>query len=129
MAGYRRRGRRHDVGRSAAKGVRRHEIDDLTACSTLKMEDKMYITWQSIVTAGAVITAIVAIVKYYNRGLHWVDRQNAQDADIKLLKDEQTLLTYGVLACLKGLKEKGCNGPVTAAIDKIEKHLNIEAHK
>lgn len=89
----------------------------------------MYITWQSIVTAGAVITAIVAIVKYYNRGLHWVDRQNAQDADIKLLKDEQTLLTYGVLACLKGLKEQGCNGPVTAAIDKIEKHLNVEAHK
>ena len=89
----------------------------------------MYITLQSIVTAGAVITAIVAIVKYYNRGLHWVDRQNAQDADIKLLKNEQTLLTYGVLACLKGLKEQGCNGSVTVAIDKIEKHLNIEAHK
>lgn len=89
----------------------------------------MYITWQSIITAGAVIAAIVAIIKYYNRGLHWIDRQNSQDADIKALKDELTLLTYGVLASLKGLKEQGCDGPVTEAITKIEKHLNIEAHK
>ena len=38
-------------------------------------------------------------------------------------------MTYGVLACLKGLKEQGCNGPVTEAIQTIEKHLNVEAHK
>ena len=47
----------------------------------------------------------------------------------KELKAEQSLLTYGVLACLKGLKEQGCNGPVTEAIGKIEKHLNQQAHK
>jgi hypothetical protein len=45
------------------------------------------------------------------------------------MKEEMCLLTYGVLACLQGLKEQGCNGPVTAAIDKIEKHMNQEAHK
>lgn len=38
------------------------------------------------------------------------------------------LLTYAVLACLKGLKEQGCNGPVTEAIGKIEKHINQKAH-
>jgi len=42
---------------------------------------------------------------------------------------EQTLICYGVLACLKGLKEQGCNGPVTAALDKLEKHLNQAAHE
>jgi len=42
---------------------------------------------------------------------------------------EQQLLTYGVLACLKGLQEKGCNGPVTEAIHKIEKYLNAKAHE
>ena len=52
-----------------------------------------------------------------------------QDEDIKAMKEEMCLLTYGVLACLQGLKEQGCNGPVTAAIDKIEKHMNQEAHK
>ena len=30
---------------------------------------------------------------------------------------------------MKGLKEKGCNGPVTAALDKLEKHLNQAAHE
>ena len=45
------------------------------------------------------------------------------------MKAEQTLLTYGVLACLKGLKEQGCNGPVTEAIGKIEKHINVKAHQ
>ena len=28
------------------------------------------------------------------------------------------MICYGVLACLKGLKEKGCNGPVTDALNK-----------
>lgn len=44
------------------------------------------------------------------------------------MKEEQCLLTYGTLACLKGLKELGCNGAVTEAIDKMEKHLNKAAH-
>lgn len=89
----------------------------------------MYITWQTLVTAGAVIAAVLAILGYYNKALHWVDRQNHQDSDIKALKEEMTLLTYGLLACLKGLKEQGCNGPVTEAINKIDKHLNKKAHE
>ena len=47
--------------------------------------------------------------------------------DIKAMEDELCLLTYAVLACLKGLKEQGCNGPVTEAIGKIEKHINQKA--
>jgi hypothetical protein len=31
-------------------------------------------------------------------------------------------------ACLSGLKEQGCNGPVTQALDALEKHLNKQAH-
>jgi len=33
------------------------------------------------------------------------------------------------LACLKGLHEQGCNGPVTHAIEEIEEHINKQAHK
>ena len=89
----------------------------------------MYFTWQSIVSAAAVLSAIGALAAIYNRALRWVDRQNRQDRAIAELRREQTLLTFGVLACLKGLKEQGCNGPVTRAIDKIEKHLNEKAHE
>ena len=57
------------------------------------------------------------------------ERQQSQDEDIRAIKAEQGLLTYGVLACLKGLKEQGCNGPVTEAIQIIERHLNDAAHQ
>lgn len=51
------------------------------------------------------------------------------DEDFGSIQDEQTLIVYGLLACLKGLSEQGCNGPVTEAIGKIEKHLNKKAHE
>ena len=86
------------------------------------------ITWQSVITAAAVIAAVVAICSYLAKVHNWYLKQGKQDKDIAAIKEEQTLLTYGVLACLKGLKEQGCNGPVTEAINKIEKHLNQAAH-
>ena len=76
-----------------------------------------------IFSAGAVVFgAVFALCR-------WVIRQNKQDTEIKALKEEQTVICYGVLAALKGLREQGCNGPVTEAISKIEKHLNVQAHK
>ena len=50
------------------------------------------------------------------------------ERELKAIRKENTLLTYGVLACLKGMAEQGCNGPVREAIDKIEKSLNLRAH-
>lgn len=98
------------------------------------------LTWQTIITAGAVLAALIAIVTAFVKVVRWMDRQKQQDADINDLrsthiqdmdgmKKEQTLIVYGLLACLKGLKEQGCNGPVTEAINKIEKHLNQKAHQ
>lgn len=86
------------------------------------------LTWQSIITAATVIGAVVAIMKYYNKGYDLVKHQKEQDKSIKDIQGELTLLTYGVLACLKGLQEQGADGPVTEAIDKIEKHINQRAH-
>ena len=105
---------------------------------------------QTIVTVGAVVSAVVLLVSKFANGVRWFDHQKEQDNNLKALQEkhdkdmkelresvarefngiatEQTLLTYGVLACLKGLKEQGCNGPVTEAINKIEKHLNTKAH-
>ena len=88
----------------------------------------MTITAQTIITAAAVLAAVVAIFKYYNKVYDLVKHQKDQDSDIKTIKKEQTLIIYGVLACLKGMHEQGANGPVTEAIDKIEKHINLAAH-
>lgn len=98
------------------------------------------LTWQTIITASAVLASATALIVAFSKGVRWYDRQKEQDKDLKALHDkhdsdmsaikqEQTLMVYGVLACLKGLKEQGCNGPVTEAIDKIEKHLNKRAHE
>jgi hypothetical protein len=109
------------------------------------------LTWQSIITASALLGAVTAIFTFILRVVRWFDRQKDQDielaalrkkhdeelatlrgehrTEIKEIKEEQTILTYGILACLKGLHEKGCNGPVTEAIMEIERHLNENAHK
>ena len=92
------------------------------------MENAIVITPQGLITFGAVIAAVFAIVGYYNKVYKFVLQQKKQDEDIKGMKEELTVLTYGVLACLKGLKEQGCNGAVTDAIDKTERFLNKKAH-
>ena len=81
-----------------------------------------------IIKIAAVIGAIGVIGGVIFGIYKWIVKQNRQDDEIKELRDEQTLICYGVLAALKGLKEQGCNGPVTKAIDKMEKHLNVKAH-
>lgn len=76
----------------------------------------------TITALGVVFGAIFAVHK-------WFLKQEKQDKDIKAIKEELTVLTQGILACLMGLHEQGCNGPVTAAIEQIETHLNKQAHK
>lgn len=76
----------------------------------------------TITALGVVFGAIFAVHKWYLK-------QEKQDSDIKAIKEEQTILTQGILACLMGLKEQGCNGPVTEAIEQIENHINKQAHK
>lgn len=88
----------------------------------------LHITAQGIITAATVVAAILTFISYFGRARDWVKKQEGQDSEIKAMKEEQQLLTYGILACLKGLKEQGCNGPVTEAINKIDKHLNERAH-
>lgn len=82
-----------------------------------------------IVIIASVITALGTIIRCFTTIHKWVLRQDKQDEDIKSIKEEQKILTTGVLACLKGLKEQGCDGPVTIAITEIEDHLNKEAHR
>ena len=82
-----------------------------------------------LTTLAATITALGVIFGAIFAAYKWFLKQEKQDKDIKSIKEEQTVLVHGVLACLKGLSEQGCNGPVTEAINQIEKHINKQAHK
>ena len=82
-----------------------------------------------ISTLAATITALGVIFGAIFAAYRWFLKQEKQDKDIKAIKEEQFLLTQGVLACLKGLQEQGCDGPVTSAIKQLETHINKQAHK
>ena len=98
------------------------------------------LTWQSLITASAIVGAVVALVSYFTKVVRWVDKQAKQDEeikklrqhheeDMKIIREEQSIIVYGVLACLKGLMEQGCNGPVKEAVGEIEEYLNKKAHQ
>ena len=89
----------------------------------------MYVNVQTIITAAALLGAVTTLLGGLFAVYRWYQRQNKQDEDIKSMKDEMCLLTYGILACLKGLQDLDCYGPVTEAAEIIEKHMNQEAHK
>ena len=84
---------------------------------------------QIIITIASVITALGVIFGAVFAFHNWLLKREKNDTDIKSIKEEQSILTKGVLACLKGLKEQGCNGPVTEAIEDIEEYVNKQAHK
>lgn len=99
----------------------------------------MYVDADMIVKASVLVGALGALAAVVYKIIKWFQAQEKQTKDIEALrgqekkdiqsiKDELCLLTYATLACLKGLKEQGCNGPVTEAIGKVEKHINQSAH-
>ena len=88
----------------------------------------MDIPWETAAAAGAALSGLLLLLTTYNRVYRWTLRQREQDEELRAIRKENTLLTYGVLACLTGLEEQGCDGPVHEAIDRIEKDLNLRAH-
>lgn len=86
------------------------------------------ISAQTIITAAAVLTALGVIGGVGLWCFKFVERDKRQSRELTAILEEQTIICFGVLACLKGLKEQGCNGPVTEALTKLEKHLNKAAH-
>lgn len=89
-----------------------------------------------IVGWAAVIGAAAALIGYLAKVFNFVREPEDIKKEIAVVKEEQEsmkkelrVLTNGILACLKGLGEQGCNGPVTAAIKEMEQYLVDTAHK
>lgn len=88
----------------------------------------------------SIITPVIAVYKVYkknvdNRFKNIENTIKEQQQEIEILKKEtiinkreNLLLIRSVQACLKGLKEQGCNGPVTEAINNIDEYLLKASH-
>lgn len=98
------------------------------------------LTGETIITSAAVVGGLITLITLLVNGVRWFDRQAKQDVDLETLREhhnadissikvELELLVQGNLACLQGLKEQGCNGPVTATIKQYEEYLNKKAHE
>ena len=92
-----------------------------------------------ITIAAEVITALGVITIFVKSAYEWMHRPQKneedietiakkQEDDIKAIKSEQCMHTYVLLAILDGLKQQGCNGPVTEAKDRLQKYINKQAH-
>ena len=102
------------------------------------------------VTIGQVlgiIAGVTAIIKFIQLIYELVKKstldrisQNAKDiqdlkAEVGWLKsemqddkEERIIILQGLLACLKGLQEQGCDGAVTESISNIEDYLMKKSH-
>ena len=86
------------------------------------------ITADTLITLASLLAALTSLGGVIVWWIKFIERDKRQDQELKAIRKEQTLICYGLLACLKGLKEQGCNGPVTEAMNKMEKYLNQAAH-
>ena len=89
----------------------------------------MYIDFETIKDAATLITALTVIGGVLIAGYNFYLRQKQQDKELAAIRAELQVLCFGVRACLSGLHEQGCNGPVSQALDKLDKHLNEKAHQ
>lgn len=93
------------------------------------MEHGIIISAQTVTTIAALITATLTIFGLIFTVYRWYLKQEKQDKDIVKMKEENTLICFALLACLDGLQQLGANHTVTIAKDKLDKHLNQQAHK
>ena len=56
------------------------------------------------------------------------EAKKKESEDIQSIKDELCVISYAMLASLDGLMQLHCNGNVTKAHDRLEKHMNQQAH-
>ena len=82
----------------------------------------------STITAAAVLSAIIAIGGVVFAIYRWYLKQNKQNTEIQKMKEENTLLCFGISAALDGLIQLGANHNVTKAKEKLDKYLNQKAH-
>lgn len=88
----------------------------------------MYIDADAIIKAASLLGAIGALVAAIVSVYKVVEINRRQSEFINAIQEEQQIICYGLRGALQGLVEQGCNGPCRDALDKLNKHLNKNAH-
>ena len=68
---------------------------------------EVIINANTLTTLAEVLTALGVIGGVVLWCIKFIQRSKRQHEELKAIRKEQTLICYGLLACLKGLKEQG----------------------
>ena len=86
-----------------------------------------------IIAVTTIATPIIVLVrKWMNHDKRIEACEKNNESICKSLNQvlaENKIQIVGILACLEGLKEQGCNGAVTYSIELIKNFINDTAHK
>lgn len=84
---------------------------------------------QTVIACLVGLTTLLGLVFAAHK---WVLMQDRLREEVKeqlaVQNVENQVLCYGLLACLDGLEQLGCNHNVTKAHEALEKHINRRAH-
>lgn len=86
-------------------------------------------TLTTTITITTFLTAVGGLFAVILKVHKWYLRQEQQDKDIKAIKKEQSLMYLGIVACLDGLQQMGCNHTVPDTKQKLEDYINEQAHQ
>lgn len=89
----------------------------------------MYVSWQTLIMAASVLTALGVIFGVVLRIHKWYLEQQRLRKEIEEIKEEDTLICFALSACLDGLQQLGANHTVPLAKERLDKFLNKQAHK
>lgn len=80
----------------------------------ITLDAQTLLAWVSVLTAlGGVLAFMVNLVMRFKK----LERHDKSD------HETQTVILEALFAVLDGLKQQGCNGPVTEAHKKLREHV------
>lgn len=95
----------------------------------IKGESGMYVDGQTIITAGAILSALLLLGGILFKVYKWYLKQQDQDSEIQHIKKENRLIVEALYACLDGMEQLGANHTVPETKKKLNDHLNNIAHE
>lgn len=98
-------------------------------------ELKLVAEWFGAIGAVSAVLSplIIGICRFFRRlskRLERLEEQNAsQQNDINISLEERRMMLEGIYACLDGLRQQGCNGRVSSALEALDSYIIAAAHR
>lgn len=87
------------------------------------------VTWAALLSFISLFINLCTLFGIVVKVVRWIDRQKEQDEELARIRHEQSIITVGVLSCLKSIVGEKDEAEIKHTIKLIENHLNERAHE